>query len=677
MKWGEILKAIPVKIEKNCLIKEAIQKLIEANAEIGFVYEQEIIVGYIDYQSLCKQIELMGHLEQTVQYETNILKVRDYAPIEFYHNSDCIIGVNKENHVIGYTTVVDARHEMNRLMLEHMNKSIDSAEFGVITTNNDFEIIFMNEVAENILGLSRSFLIGRNYKTLITVEEDIQEVLMGKRLISVKSSFNFKQMSGHFSPIYKEGKVNGIVHIFYLQEHWKEAVNELEFVKELNEDFQAIYSSSNEQILVVNLNGVITRLAGTFLKDFWHVDTQEPLIGANVYDLEKEGFFTPNVVSQCIKEEKKVSIVQQNAKTKIWSTATPIYKDGEFQKVVVISRDITEVDRLKEELAVAQTNNHSESTLMEKPLVYRSNKMKSLVGEMGRIAVVDSTVLLIGESGVGKEVFARHLHSLSDRQDKPFMSVNCGAIPDNLLESELFGHEKGAFTSAVERKVGLFEAADGGTVLLDEITEMPFHMQVKLLRVIQEREIVRVGGIKPIKIDVRIIAATNRDLKKMVYEKKFREDLYYRLHVIPIFIPPLRQRKDDIISLSLYFLQQLNEKYRKEKRFSREALQLLESYRWPGNVRELQNVVERLVVTTKQVVIQQKDVYQIIYQSEIENEESFVSVYGIMPLKDAVDEVESQLIKQAINKYGTAAKAAEVLGISPSTISRRMKKVLN
>jgi transcriptional regulator with PAS, ATPase and Fis domain len=254
--------------------------------------------------------------------------------------------------------------------------------------------------------------------------------------------------------------------------------------------------------------------------------------------------------------------------------------------------------------------------------------------------------------------------------------MNCGAIPENLLESELFGYEKGAFTGAVSTKKGLFELANNGTLFLDEITELPLHMQVKLLRALQEMEIVRVGGVKTISINVRVIATTNRDIQKMVREKKFREDLYYRINVIPIHIPPLRERKEDIVSLSLHFLQLINNSYNKEKSLSREALLLLESYQWPGNVRELQNVIERLAVTTRESTITQEDVLRILYNKGESDNESQVFVSDVLPLKNAVKELEGQLIKLAMQKYGTAAEAAKALKISPATISRRMNSLL-
>ena len=225
-----------------------------------------------------------------------------------------------------------------------------------------------------------------------------------------------------------------------------------------------------------------------------------------------------------------------------------------------------------------------------------------------RLASVNTTVLITGESGVGKGLIAKQLHEEGNRCEGPFVTVNCGAIPDNLIESELFGYAPGAFTgSRSDGKKGLFEVAQSGTIFLDEISELPLNMQVKLLRVIQEREITPVGGVKPIPIDVRIVSATNRDLQDLVRQDKFREDLYYRLNVVPITVPPLRDRPEDILPLIQSNLHKYNENLREHKVLSSEALTVLLKYPWPGNVRELQNIIERLIITTNDDVISEEN----------------------------------------------------------------------
>ncbi|WP_174734349.1 sigma 54-interacting transcriptional regulator [Mesobacillus harenae] len=672
--WNDLIKPIPIKMEKETTVSEALCEMLASGSEIVFVYEGEDLIGYLELKDLI----LEKNQTNLIQYKTDMLKVPQHKPVEFYYNCSIFIGINKQNEITGYITKEEAISKRNEIKLSRMNESIDSAEIGIITMDKKFNVSFMNETAENIIGLTRAFLIGRNYLDLIHSVHNIEDVLTGRRLHNINTSFNFKKMSGHFSPVYRNGEINGIVHIFFLQQQLEEGAKELEFVKELNEDLEAIYSASNEQVLVVNPKGEITRLTGTFLSDFWGFDHKEVLLGKNVRELEEEGIFCPNIVSLCLKEKKKLSLVQKTDQdVKIWSTATPILnEEKEIKKVIVISRDVTSFHQLQEEIAgVSQITGDpslaDDIEQPEKPLIYRSKVMSELVNEIKNIAHFDSTVLLSGESGAGKEVIAHHIHLHSQRNNAPFQSINCGAIPENLLESELFGYEKGAFTGASTAKKGLLEFANKGTLLLDEISELPLHMQVKLLRALQEREIVRVGGWKRIKIDVRIIATTNRNMIELVKAKKFREDLYYRLNVIPIHIPALRERKGDIIPLALQFLSTINHDYQKEKSLSREALLTLESYHWPGNVRELQNIIERLAVTTGYNTIQQEDVFKALFQP-IESNEPKVMVDEIIPLKDAIKELEDKLISMALQRYGKASEAAKVLQVSPATLSRKM-----
>jgi len=276
---------------------------------------------------------------------------------------------------------------------------------------------------------------------------------------------------------------------------------------------------------------------------------------------------------------------------------------------------------------------------------------------------------------VGKELIANAIHVYSNRKEYPFIKVNCGAIPENLLESELFGYEKGAFTGAsVHGKKGFFELAHNGTLFLDEIGELPFNLQVKLLRVLQDREIMKVGGTKPALVNVRVICATNKELEKMVANGKFREDLFYRLHVIPLYVPALRYRMQDIEPLSHYFIDKLNKKYNSRTHFSEDALELLHTFHWPGNVRQLQNIIERAIVMAGSELISANQLNDIIFErSPVSANKSPVLISSIMPLKKATDELEKQLITKALAKHKTLTRVAEVLEVSQPTVSRKVK----
>ncbi len=290
-----------------------------------------------------------------------------------------------------------------------------------------------------------------------------------------------------------------------------------------------------------------------------------------------------------------------------------------------------------------------------------------------QVATNDSTVLITGESGTGKEIFARAIHWAGLRRDKAFVSINCGAIPEMLLESELFGYEKGAFTGAVTTKMGKFELADKGTIFLDEIGDMPLHLQVKILRAIQQKIIERVGGIRPIAIDVRIIAATNQDLDEMVRQKQFREDLFFRLNVIPLHIPPLRSRKEDIEEILMHNLRKLSVRFQKPiGGISKEALDVMMNYSWPGNIRELENILEYAVNMETEENIQIENL-----PDKIRNRK--LSTIRLGTLKSHTDEFQRQLIMNCLEETGFNLEgkqmAAENLGISESTLYRKIREL--
>ncbi|WP_259455851.1 sigma 54-interacting transcriptional regulator [Bacillus sp. PK3_68] len=625
--WKEILRPVPFILTSQATVQDVLYHITKNSAELVLIEENGKVVGYVDKDLLLQQIQRFSHLQRPVEYRHDILKVPLNHEIEFYHNISVYVGVNESEELVGYSTIQHVRQQIHEFSYKHLKQLNAGAGIGIVTTNQSLEITFVNEMAEEILGLSSCLLLGRNYSSLIEVEHSLKDVLAGKSLVSVNSYFNSKQLIGNFTRMDGNGQMTGLVHIFFLREQWEEAVRELEFVRDLNEDMQAIYSSSQEQILVVNPQGTILRLAGTFLKDFWGEESPDKVIGCNILDLESQGLFQPNIIGTCLKKEKKLTSIHEGRNgRRLWTVATPVFHEGKITKIIVISRDITEVNELREKLIKVQQesegykqelNQLKSRSNRKSGLVYQSQEMALLVDQIRKVTDVDSTILIQGESGVGKEVIALAVHEWSQRNSHPFVRVNCGAIPEQLIESELFGYEKGAFTGADPKgRAGYFERANQGSIFLDEVSELPLNMQVKLLRVIQEREVTRVGGTKTISLDTRIIAATNKDLWELVQAGKFREDLYYRLHVIPIRIPPLRERKEDIIPLSLYFLKHFNHLYNKDKSLSTEALEIFESHQWLGNVRELQNMIERLVVTSQDDFIHADDVLLVLYNDQ-------------------------------------------------------------
>ena len=401
-------------------------------------------------------------------------------------------------------------------------------------------------------------------------------------------------------------------------------------------------------------------------------------------ELQDEGVFQTSAILEALQTRQQVSRVCNNPRTclTVLATATPVFNEaGDIQYIFNNVRDITALNEMRESLQdkdeiIRQQNSQLETMKLRLgvgTIVANSKAFTQVVELARRAATFDgATVLILGESGTGKEVISELIVNTSPRKDKPYLQINCGAIPENLIESELFGYEKGAFTGAdAKGRKGLFEAANGGTVFLDEIGDLPLHMQVKLLRVLQQRRIVRVGGTETVNLDVRIIAATNKDLKQMVNERRFREALYYRLNVVPIEIPPLRDRKEDILPLVNHFLTVANRKYHTNKSIYSDTIDVLESYSWPGNVRELENLMENLVITTPGDIIRRENLSERLKFST-ENR-GFTEDTEVITLKETVERAEYMAIQKAIRQCGSIRKAAVALGVDPSTIVRKQQ----
>lgn len=412
---------------------------------------------------------------------------------------------------------------------------------------------------------------------------------------------------------------------------------------------------------------------------------RENLLGHNMEELVRKGIVSQSVTLKVLKDNASYTLHQQfNTGKCALVTGTPFYdSNGKIQLVVTNVRDITDLEALKEKVIKSKKENIKYQNLIEELnkqiagteyIVAEDEEMLNLLLLAKRVARVDTNILINGETGSGKEVLAKYIHDNSLRRDKPFIKINCGAIPESLMESEFFGYVEGSFTGASKGgKFGIFEAANNGTLLLDEVGELPLAMQVKLLRVLQDGEIEKIGSNKLIKVDVRIIASTNRDLQKMVEEGLFREDLYYRLNVVPLKVVPLRNRTSSIIPIVEYYLKEFNKKYGLNKKISQEALKYLYEYNWPGNVRELRNLVERITVTTVEDVITKGDLPPHITEASHAEKKSYDN---IVKLSDALEVVERELLLKAYERNGNVRDAAKELGIDPSTFVRKRKKYI-
>ncbi|TYR80709.1 PAS domain S-box protein [Priestia megaterium] len=452
----------------------------------------------------------------------------------------------------------------------------------------------------------------------------------------------------------------------------------------LEQELEAILHASHDNIVVTDQHGIVLRVSQN-CKDIYGYAVSE-LIGKSVYALQEEGIFLPSVTVAVLKSRKQVQLMQKTETGKVvMATGIPVFSNNEIVRVISFSHDLTELRRLQEDYEQLQAKMKKYELEIEElreqqagDIVMRSHSMKKVWKLINRISSSDATVVMLGESGVGKTAFACAIHRQSNRKNEPFVEINCGAIPSSLFESEMFGYEAGAFTGASAKgKTGKFELANKGTLFLDEVAELPLEMQVKLLKVLQEKTITRIGSEHSKKIDFRLIVATNQNLEEKVKDGSFRADLFYRLNVIPIKIPPLRDRQEDILELAYHILQKYNDKYGTSKFFHKESVDMLLTYNWPGNVRELENMIERLVLTTEENTIYKYD-FPFLATKEKALTEEWSSLQNLnargITLQDALAEVEKSMLLRAYRQCQTTYEMAELLGLSQSTIVRRLKK---
>ena len=438
-------------------------------------------------------------------------------------------------------------------------------------------------------------------------------------------------------------------------------------------DLKDVFEYAFDEIFVTDEQGIVVRVNSTCERHYQLA--AEELVGKHVKELQKDGIFYPSATLEVIEKKRPIELVQTTKSGEYLHVRTrPVFDDeGNLRRVISYSRDLTELYQLRQK--VEEMDNQLKTykkelreTYEHEGLIFKSLAMQKIVDTIKKVSVVDSTVLVLGETGVGKSRLVRHLHEVSHRKHESFYEINCAALPTNLIESELFGYSGGSFTGANrEGKKGLLESAHKGTLFLDEIGEMPLEIQAKLLQVLQEKTFRPIGGRELKKVDVRIVAATNRDLSEMVKQGTFRKDLYYRLNVIPIAIPPLRERTEDILPLIYHYLQHFNKKYGRDVKLAPSTLQMFVGYPWEGNNREIENVIERIVITVDDVVTVE-DLPLSMQEAAVE--QSGQSLYKML------EEVERNIILKAYKTYGSSYKVAEFLQISQSAATRKIKKFI-
>lgn len=564
---------------------------------------------------------------------------------------------------------------------KHFPAVFQSLSEGLIAINNRGLIELVNPAAEEILMLKEKDLIGKPVTDVIP-DSPLPNLLAGEKVPEtqvLERKGNYLAVR-HFS-INENGMIAGAYSLYQDVTVQKKLQQKMQNALEKQRELEAVLEHSHDGMSIIDGEGIFVG-ASKSLEKFCGVD-RNTLVGTSVYDLVDSGLLTDAASARALSKKRPVTVITENTNgRRALATAIPVFNnDGTIWRVVSNIRDITDLTRVEQKLEETREQARHyrgeldllrDRELRSHGIITQSGAMKDVMDVIIQAAKTEATVLILGESGVGKDVVARFIHNHSSREKGPLIKINCGAIPENLLESELFGYEEGAFTGARKSgKPGMFELASGGTIFLDEIGEMPLSIQAKLLQVIQDRRIIRVGGTESITLDVRILAATNRDLGQMVADKKFRQDLFYRLNVIPVVIPPLRDRRQDIIPLVFHALDKFNQQYSLAKRIAPLALEMLYHYDWPGNVRELENIMERLVVTSPSENITPENLPTFISEGFNGTE---TAEREVTPLKKAKDELERRLIELALSKYGNTYRAAAALGVAQPTVVRKAQK---
>ncbi len=485
------------------------------------------------------------------------------------------------------------------------------------------------------------------------------------------------------SPQLDNGRICGAVCIMVDSRQLDSMTRKLPSFHALARELDTIIDSSSDGLFVCDADANVIRVNPA--SERIHNLSAAEIVGRNMRELIASGFIDRSAALEASQSKKRVSLLQDKDGRKLISIATPVFDDqGTLIRVVVSERDITEIDNLQRELEKQEAIRDGfrdqmlamqQSELESRQIIARSPAMLRALQQAIKVARADSSVLILGESGVGKGLIADLIHQNSRRCQQPLIKINCGAIPESLIEAELFGYEKGAFTGAqASGKPGHFELADGGTLFLDEIAELPLPSQVKLLRFLEDGRITRLGSTGSKTVDVRVLAATHRNLEEMVEQGRFRLDLYYRLNVIPIQVPAVRERRDCVIPLIRHYIDHFSQQVGEKKRLTRAALDALASYPYPGNVRELMNICERLVVMAETETIDLSDLPAQVGARSASLDFSSLGWPADVSLQQALDQVEKSLLSQARERFSNQTEIAAALGVNQSTIARKLKK---
>lgn len=690
MLLADILIKDGLRIDGDVSLMYAAQRLASEFCESAPVFLGYQFVGLFIPEECWRQLTRLDCQQQMVKEFISkdyhaFAESTEVNPIILNSNKH-LIGVDEDGKYVGHLPkkylLKEKEKNENNNEQDFLHLIFDSLAVGVVAIDTGGVINFANKTAVDILKVKKSDLTGNTINAIIPKSQLTKAAFESRTQITTVSINDSALVVAH-NPIVKNGGVCGAVSVFQDMAKFEGIATELESMKALAAEFKAIFENSYDGIYITDGDGYTLRVNKAYERITGL--RRDELLQKNMKDIVAKGMISESLTFKIKKTRTPMTITQKiHGGKEILVSGVPVFNEnGELARVITNVRDMTELNNIRtqleksRELASLYEKELKElraSQIEDPDFISNSKKMNETLELAFRVAKVDSTVLIQGESGVGKEIIANLIHKYSPRSiTGPFIKINCSAIPADLLESELFGYEEGAFTGAKKNgKPGMFELAHNGTLFLDEIGTIPGELQVKLLRVIQFNEIMRLGGVQAQKVNIRLLTATSKNLEDLMNEGKFREDLYYRLKVVPIRVPPLRERKDDIFPLTVYYLDKFNQKYKLSKRFSKEAMDALTLYQWPGNVRELMNLIERLVVTTPKDIIRLDELpSSITGNGKLSN---FIQKASGESLKEVLNLVEKEALVRAFKDFKTTRKVGEALKISQSAVMRKVQK---
>jgi len=563
----------------------------------------------------------------------------------------------------------------------------ESTSNGVIATDMNGRIVLFNQQAVEILKKGEKLVPGTAVLEALPATGPLvmTSLQSGEPQLGYHVYGKSVSLVANITPIRKDGQIIGAMCNFQPMQQFEDSARKLESYVKLNIELETIFQTSSDGIVVYDGDGRVRTM--NEVAAFYDGVKAEDVIGMHYTEMIKTGILDRSVVPEVMKAKKKVSAlvkVRRTNKTLLVTGAPAFDEAGNISLIVVSFHDMTQLNNIHEQLEQSRmvADKYEEelaelslSELDKHKIVMASEPTRQVFQMAIKLAKMEvSNILILGESGTGKGLLAKFIHKSSNRVKKSFIQINCAAVPENLLEAELFGYEKGAFTGANDRgKAGLFELAHEGTLFLDEIGDMPLSIQAKLLKYLDDHEVMRLGSVKPKTIDCTIIAATNRRLGDLVKDKKFREDLFYRLNTFPIELPPLRERPEDVFELTRYFLKKYNTQYRVKRKITSDGIEKMQSYPFRGNVRELKNIIKKAVVLSERQKID-PIVIKSLQMTEKRVEKIVPGKKKKRKLTDEILTLEKQMIKDAMKHCHNLREIAHELGISEPTAFRKMKK---